>query len=604
VNRIRILTDSVANQIAAGEVIERPASLLKELVENAIDAQARRIRVEIRGGGKSLIQVTDDGHGMSRDDALLCLERHATSKIRDSADIAAIRTLGFRGEAIPSMAAVSRFHLLTREPDTAVGTELEIHGGKLLFVREAGCAAGTQVAVRNLFYNLPARKKFLRSDATEIGHLHHVFLLHAIAQPRIAWTLQYDSRIVHELPPASDEPQVALLARVRGLHGPQLAGELLPVGFERDGVRIHGLIGKPGLSRSNRSELYCFVNSRPVDSRAVYYGLIEGYHTALMRGRYPVCFLFVQVDPALVDVNIHPAKREVRFREDARIQGTVIEAIRRALGTNVPAPIGVTLRSQPPQPQPPGIPAGMPTIIQTVHPPSIFPPQIQVPFQVMAAQAQGANLHAPPIANRDSQEQVPRDNTGSLTLLGVFADLYVVAMDTGGLIIVDQHAAHERILFEQMMNRLGRESAPSQRLLLPQSIELSPRDAVDLRAHVPLLESMGFGIAEFGERNFIVDALPPFVKIETLAQLLRSIVDELREAGRQVNRDRFAEETVARTVCRHAVKANDTLQTEEIKRLLMDLHACSSPFTCPHGRPTMLRLTQAELEKKFGRRPE
>ncbi len=595
--RIRILPDLVANQIAAGEVIERPASVLKELVENAIDAQATSIRVEIRGGGKSLIQVNDNGYGMGRDDALLCLERHATSKIRDSADIGAIHTLGFRGEAIPSIASVSRFRILTREVDSQIGTEVDFHGGKLLAVKEAGCAVGTQVEVRNLFYNLPARRKFLRSDATELGHLHHVFLLHAIAQPKIAWVLQQDGRVVHQLTPSSNldssKPQSALLERVRTLHGPQLAAQLLPVDFSRNGVQLHGFVGKPGLSRSNRSELYCFVNSRPVDSRAIYYGLIEGYHNALMRGRYPVCFLFLEIDHASVDVNIHPAKREVRFREDALVQGAVIEAVRRALGTHYTgtrpnAPLEMAIKSPFLAPRTSYPTQRTQNLPLTTYPSSFTTtPSLAVPFQ---------SSPITPHSSLITDSSIP-------TILGVFANLYVVAMDSDGLIIMDQHAAHERILFEQMMKRLEEGAAPSQKLLLPQTIELAPKDAASLCEQIPTLEKMGFGIAEFGNHSFMVDALPPFVKVSALPQIVRSVVDELAQAGSSINRDRFVEETVAKTVCRHAVKANDILRPEELERMFRDLQTCANPQTCPHGRPTILRLTQEELEKKFGRRP-
>ncbi len=615
-NRIRILPDLVANQIAAGEVVERPASVLKELVENAIDAQATSIRIQIRGGGKSLIRVSDNGCGMSKDDALLCLERHATSKIRNSADIGSIQTLGFRGEAIPSIASVSRFRLLTREENSANGAEVDIHGGKLLSVKEAGCTVGTVAEVRNLFYNLPARRKFLRSDTTELGHLHHIFLLHAIAQPQIAWTFQQDDRVVHELTPSifstTSEALSALLQRVRALHGPLLASQLLPMEFTREGVRLHGFIGKPGFSRSNRSELYCFVNSRPVDSRAIYYGLIEGYHTALMRGRYPVSFLFLEVDPALVDVNIHPAKREVRFREDARIQGTVIEAVRRALSTQgvqhgmmrTSAPLEMTLKNHESNPSSSGIippresdifGTPLPTVTASsfaVGSPTTLLPTLSIPS------ASISNLQSSITAIPKSENQKL-----SFTILGVFANLYVIAMDVSGLMIVDQHAAHERILFEQMMTRLERGAVLSQRLLLPQTMEFPPKDVFELRSRIPTLEKMGFSIAEFGDRSFIVDAIPPFLKIEKLPQLLRSIIDELSKAGPGINRDRFAEEIVAKTVCRHAVKANDILRLEELERMLLDLQACAHPLTCPHGRPTILRLTQAELEKKFGRRP-
>lgn len=605
--RIRVLPDIVANQIAAGEVVDRPASVLKELVENAIDADARRLRVDLRGGGKSLVRVTDDGHGMSRDDALLCLERHATSKIHASADIGAIRTLGFRGEALPSIAAVSRLRLLTREPHAPAGTEVDIQGGRIVSVRDAGCATGTMVEVRQLFYNLPARRRFLRSDATELGHLHHVFLLHAIARPALGWTLTQDDRLIHDLAPAGDgaaEGPEALLARVKALYGGQLAAQLLPVELDRDAVRIRGLTGKPGLSRSNRSELHCFVNRRPVDSRAIYYGLIEGYHNALMRGRYPVCFLFLEIDPELVDVNIHPAKREVRFREDARIQGLVIEAVRRALG-----------RGASTAPSPSAMDLGAATAAKT--PPFPFsaksassPPPLVQPFLPVPSGERGQPTETPPpLAAFPPQPATARPIAVStsashdVVILGVVANLYVVAVDAEGLLLVDQHAAHERVLYEQVMGRLDRGAAPSQRLLLPQTVELPPRDAVALRAQIRLLERMGFGIAEFGDRSFLVDALPPFLGVEAVPQLLRALVDDLAGSGAKTNRARFAEEMVAKTVCRHAVKANDALRAEELARLIRDLRACANPLTCPHGRPTMLRLTLAELERRFGRRP-
>ncbi len=608
-NRIRILPDQVANQIAAGEVIERPASVLKELVENAIDAQSTSIRVEIRGGGKSLIRVTDNGQGMGKDDALLCLERHATSKIHDSADIGSIHTLGFRGEAIPSIASVSRFRILARENDAPAGVEVDVHGGKLIAVKEAGCASGCQVEVRNLFYNLPARRKFLRSDATEIGHLHHTFLLHAIAQPRIAWNLQQDERVVHQLPPCSSGTEMhdALLNRIRALHGAQLANQLLPVHFAREGIRIQGFVGKPGLSRSNRSELYCFVNSRPVDSRAIYYGLVEGYHTALMRGRYPVCFLFLEVDPASVDVNIHPAKREVRFREDARVQGCVVESVRKALGTQIGsprsiAPIDMTIPPQAMSASPPITAAmiqSMPLPFATTAPAPALDKPAPSAFRAVTSLRTPATT---PVTQEQISTPIHAESS-SIAILGVFANLYVVAMDAHGVMIVDQHAAHERVLFEQMMARLSQGEAPSQKLLLPQTIELPPKDAAELQHHLPLFEKMGFGIAEFGTSSFIIDAIPTMVRTHNLHTLLRVILDELDQAGSGINRDRFAEELVAKTVCRHAVKANDILRHEELSRLLFDLFACNHPLTCPHGRPTVLRLTQVELEKKFGRRP-
>jgi DNA mismatch repair protein MutL len=611
VNRIRVLSDEVANQIAAGEVIERPASVVKELVENAIDAGATRIQVEVRGGGKSVIRVSDNGHGMGRDDAMLCLERHATSKIRNSADITAIATLGFRGEAIPSIASVSRFRLLTREADSTEGTEIDIHGGKLLAVREAGCAVGAQVEVRNLFYNLPARRKFLRSDATELGHIHHVFLLHALARPAIAWALHQDERTVHDLATATANPEDALAAlkqRVRALYGPQLADHLTPVDFSREGISLRGLIGKAGLSRSNRSEMYCFVNGRPVDSRAIYYGLLEGYHSALMRGRYPVCFLFLEIDAGRVDVNIHPAKREVRFREDALVQGTIVEAVRRALGKSPDVsspPSAISRQPSAVSVQPLTISgqqsaAAQPSAIAAQRSPPSTPATQPSFFSNSQSPVRPSTGSGPSLRFGNPQSAIR--NQHSLQVLGILSNLYVIAADADGLLIIDQHAAHERVLFERMLKRASEGAVASQRLLLPQTVELSPRDAAELRQRLPLLERMGFGIAEFGDRSFIVDALPSWLAPQGIDQLLRTMLDEIEQAGREINRERFAEELIARTVCRHAVKANDILHPEEIQNILSELQSCENPSTCPHGRPTMIRFSHGDLERRFGRR--
>ncbi|MDD2706933.1 MAG: DNA mismatch repair endonuclease MutL [Verrucomicrobiae bacterium] len=611
-NRIRILPDTVANQIAAGEVVERPASAVKELVENSVDGQASQIRVEIKGGGKSLIRVTDNGHGMSRDDALLCIERHATSKIHDSADITSISTLGFRGEAIPSIASVSRFRLLSRESNAPVGVELDIHGGKLISVKEAGCAAGTQVEIRNLFYNLPARRKFLRSDATELGHVHHVFLLHTLARPAIGWTLIQEERVIHDLPamPEASAPEKhpdALRRRIRSLYGNQLVEQLVPVDFQRDGVRLHGLIGKAGLSRSNRSEMYSFVNGRPVDSRAIYYGLIEGYHTALMRGRYPVCFLFLEIDAARVDVNIHPAKREVRFREDALVQGVVIEAARQALATKSSDRL-VELPSASPLPTPdasssrkPAAASPSPAYSQPFLAPGNQPsPAAATPSSPAPFSHPDSARPSPPAA--PVSQPLGSEKPAGIQVLGVLDNLYIIAIDTEGLVIVDQHAAHERVLFEQVMKRMSQGAPLSQRLLLPQTVELSPRDASAIRQQLAVLEKIGIGIADFGDRSFIIDALPPWMTSRNIQELIRDVIDEVERAGHGISRERFAEELIARTVCRHAVKASDTLKTDELQHILDELQTCENPHTCPHGRPTLLRFTPAELEKRFGRR--
>ena len=613
-NRIRLLPEHVANQIAAGEVVERPASVVKELVENALDADARRITITIKAGGRSAIVVADDGFGMSRDDALLALERHATSKIEKAEDLHRIRSLGFRGEAVPSIAAVSRFTLTSRERGALAGTQIEIAGGKIISVREIGTAEGTTVEVRNLFFNLPARRKFLRSESTETAHIEHIVTLCALAHPAVAFRLIVDERIRFDLAPATE-----LAGRLRELYGNQLVEQLLPLGIvgetatlrnapavstvetdlEDNGpvrVAISGFVGKPGISRADRRQQHIFVNGRPVESKGINYALMEGYHTGLMRGRYPVTFLFVEIDPEVVDVNIHPAKREVRFRDEYAVRQAVIDAVRLAL-----APAGPTFQ--------PVTSTGWPQSSPVARP----------PYDPDRATGPGGNEPAPAVPNEvelrlevgraqpvaptglSSSTDVQTDE-GRWRVLGVIGQLYVLIESPEGLVLMDQHAAHERVLFERMLRELATAEAPSQKLLLPITLELEARDADFLRGNLKTLHKLGLGVNEFGERTFLIDALPPYFQLDNLAQTFREIVDELRQTGEEVHARRLGEDKIATTVCRHAVKAHDPLKGEELRGLLEQLHRCDLPYTCPHGRPTLIQMSYAELEKKFGRK--
>jgi DNA mismatch repair protein MutL len=576
VNRIRLLAEHVANQIAAGEVIERPASVVKELVENSLDAEATRLTVTIKNGGRTAIRVTDDGFGMSRDDALLALERHATSKISKAEDLSTIRSLGFRGEAIPSIAAVSRFALTSRERGTLSGTQIEIAGGKIVSVQDVGTAEGTVVEVRNLFFNLPARRKFLRSVPTETAHIEHIVTLCALAHPNVAFKLSVDEREVFDLAPTAE-----LSGRLRELYGAQLVEQLVPVALARGDIRVGGFIGKPGVSRSDRSQQHVFVNGRPVESKGINYALLEGYHTALMKSRFPVTFLFIEIDPELVDVNIHPAKREVRFRDEFAVRHCVIDAARGALepqGTT-PQPVTTTVSS------PPLAPRGDP-VTPIAHQPALL--------SVQPSCLEG-ETPAEPLREVHTDE-------GRWRILGVIGQLYVLIESAEGLVLMDQHAAHERVLFEKMLKEFETDSAPAQRLLLPVTLELDARDAEFLRSNLKTLHKLGVGISEFGEKTFLIDALPPYFALENLQQTFRNIVDELRQTGEQVHARRLGEDKIATTVCRHAVKAHDPLRGEELRALLEQLHRCDLPYTCPHGRPTMIQISYAELEKKFGRK--
>ena len=681
-NRIHLLSEQVANQIAAGEVIERPASVVKELVENALDAQAARVTLEIQAGGRSLIRVTDDGTGMSRDDALLCLERHATSKIQKAEDLAAIATMGFRGEALPSIASVSRFTLTTRERDggSPEGTQVVVNGGKIVEVKAAGSATGTNVEVRQLFFNLPARRKFLRTEETESAHIQHYLTLAALAFPEVAFTFQKDGRLVWQLPvhPAKRDGAAissrldALRERLRSLLGEE---KLLSVNFtaaldesvkpeetdifETAGLspstlnpqpptlRVWGFIGSPGVSRATREGQHLFVNRRPVENRGLNYALLEGYHTALMKGRYPVCCLFLEIDPAAVDVNIHPAKREVKFHREFEIRKFVAQAVQETLlafhggesaaeskrrGERPREPLGGQSSATPKlsgpsaasPPQASVATPALPNFPEKLKPsPAIEPPKSpgeQPPLRMGFApsepvtsepQSQVANQNPEipqpaPEPNLQSAIRNPQSPTPLLNvplrLVGVIGKLYAVLESDRGLVLLDQHAAHERILFEQMLNRIeSGGSAPSQKLLLPETVELPARDANFLREQLAALTRLGVGLSEFGERTFLLDALPPFVKTADARRFVLDLVDELKAAGREVNLARLGEHTIAKTVCRHAVKANDPLAGAELENLVEDLRRCAMPYTCPHGRPTLIEMNYRELEKKFGR---
>ncbi len=593
-NRIRLLPEQVANQIAAGEVVERPASVVKELVENSLDAEAKRITVTIKNGGRSLVNVADDGFGMSRDDALLALERHATSKISKAEDLHSITSLGFRGEAIPSIAAVSRFTLASRERGTLSGTQIEMAGGKILSVADVGAAEGTVIEMRNLFFNLPARRKFLRSIPTETAHIEHIVTLCALAHPNVAFTLAVDGREVFNLAPAN-----GLSGRLRELYGAQLVEELLAVELATGDVRVTGFIGKPGVSRADRRQQHLFINQRPVESKGINYALLEGYHTALMKGKFPVTFLFIDIDPELVDVNIHPSKREVRFRDEFAVRQCVIDAVHAALE---PVTGGLRPVQREGWPQ-----ADRPNFTPTSSP-SPAPPLALRGEAPVTPSAQQSNLIEVPrssVEARGSTEPPAVEvhaEEGPWRICGVIGQLYVLIESPEGLVLMDQHAAHERVLFEKMLRELETDSAPAQKLLLPLTLELDVRDAAFLHANQKTLHKLGIGVSEFGEKTFLIDALPPYFPTANLAQTFRNIIDELRQTGEEIHSRRLSEDKIATTVCRHAVKARDPLRGEELRALLQQLHQCELPYTCPHGRPTMIQLSYAELEKKFGRK--
>ena len=597
-SRIRLLSETVASQVAAGEVVERPASVVKELVENSIDAGARKIDILIRRGGISLVRVIDDGCGMDRDDALLSLERHATSKIRSAEDLQAIVTLGFRGEALPSIASVSRFRLTTREPDAVAGTEIIVNGGKIDIVRDGGEAPGTQVEARSLFFNLPARRKFLRSENTESRNVEHQLHLQAIGHPEIAFTFVREERIVFQLPPTAE-----LIDRLRDLYGQALVERLLPVNESSSAqVRVKGFVGRAGVSRQSRDQQLLFVNGRAIENPVLNVALREGYHTALMKGQYPVTFLFLEIDPAAVDVNVHPAKREVRFRDPAGVREAVVTAVRETLESDR-ADWQEKFRAPTP------ITGGTTSVSSQILSPVAAPrelPQLENEFGLRGEKS----VELAPAAKAttaSSQEIMGRDrarpsNSQQFQIIGVLNKLYVLMENADGLVLVDQHAAHERILFEELRRRMEEQGVPSQKLLIPQTFDLPPRDAEWVERNLSILQKMGIGIEGFGPNTFKIDSLPAFLQTSDPISFMQRVIDDLKSASDSSSALRLGEEMIAITVCRHAVKANDPLRYLEVEKLIQDLLECDLPYCCPHGRPTMIQISLAELEKKFGRK--
>ncbi len=593
---IRLLPETVASQVAAGEVVERPASVVKELVENSIDAGARKIEILIRRGGISMMRVIDDGSGMDRDDALLSLERHATSKIRSVSDLEAIGTLGFRGEALPSIASVSRFRLTTREHDAVAGTEILVNGGKIDIARDGGEAPGTQVEVRSLFYNVPARRKFLRAENTESRNIEHQLHLQAIGHAQIAFTFARDDRVVFQLPATA-----TLTDRIRDLYGNELLQQLIPLDDSGPShVQISGLIGRAGLSRQTRAQQLVFVNGRAIESPVITAAVREGYHTALMKGQYPVTFLFLELDPGAVDVNVHPAKREVRFRDPNGVREAVARCIQETLGRGraewqekFRAPIATSTQ---------------PAVDLTLRPQVIVPeeshrelPQFESGRGGSPNRPQAIEVNRPyHDARRD--EEAKSHTQKQFQIIGVLNKLYVLMENADGLVLVDQHAAHERILFEELRRRMEEQGVPSQKLLITQTFELPPRDSDWIEQNMSILQKMGIGIDSFGPNTFKIDSLPGFLNVSDGAQFMRKVIDDLKSANDRSSPLRLGEDMIAKTVCRHAVKANDPLRYLEVEKLIQDLLECDLPYCCPHGRPTMIQISNAELEKKFGRK--
>lgn len=648
--RIRILSDQVANQIAAGEVVDRPASVVKELLENAIDAGATRIRVEVEAGGRKLIRIADNGYGMMRDDALLAFERHATSKIRSSDDLLSIATLGFRGEALPSIASISRLEMETRAEDEPSGTRIEIAGGKVMRVEDAGIPSGTTFAIRDLFFNTPARRKFLKSETTELSHVTALVTHYALAHPDKHFELHSATHALLIAPPVRRPEE-----RIFQIFGKETLDQLLPMAaeraFDRAGLpepppwkrdedyappdpgflRISGFIAKPELQKLNRNSIYVFVNRRLIRDRLILHAVSEAYRNIIPPTSFPVILMFMEMPPHEVDVNVHPAKTEVRFRQQSLVHDFVRDSIRNTLIQTRPAAGFLAALTTHPHATPsllpsvsplPGEPESSPPVAAyaseqwtdtpqtatfTLEPPPLAPEEIRLPFaEALLAQVNGISS-LPQQHGCDAQvpvvdEPQPSLNSlASLKPLGQLRESFILAVNDEGLWIVDQHVAHERILFEKILREREVERVQHQRLLMPLLVELLPQQMVLFACISEELERNGFEVEPFGPRTIAIKAAPIGLEGKELERVLIEVLEQSERETQSQNLETLRTRIAASIACHSAIKVNMRLDPARMEWLLAELAKTEHPTSCPHGRPIVLRYSWKDIQRAFHR---
>jgi len=661
--KIHVLPERVANQIAAGEVVERPASVVKELLENALDAGSTRIRIHVEAGGKKLIQITDNGCGMVRDDAMLAFERHATSKIRDTEDLLSVSTLGFRGEALPSIASVSRLRLETRAPDDPAGTLIEINGGKIIRVEEAGLPLGTSITIRDLFFNTPARKKFLKAETTELSHIASLVTHYALAHPDKHFELHSATNALLVAPPVPDHRD-----RVYQVFGQEVLDQLIPLAamqrLERIGlpqpppwrrsadasipakapgeapeqddaapsfgeVRVYGFVSKPEIQKLNRSSIFIFVNGRLIRDRLIQHALTEAYRNILPPTVFPVVLLFLEMPTAEVDVNVHPSKTEVRFRQQTVIHDFVRDSVREALMKARPVPQFLTeIHAQPSASvglTPPtrggdGMQVSGHALYEPsaggflLQPPSLPPVNARLEFEGGIAVEANAAVSlargpettipdhgcAPPIA-QESQTPPTLDSLRTLRPLGQIRNSFILAVNDDGLWIIDQHVAHERVLFEKVLRQRAAQQVESQRLLLPHVLELTPAQQAIFGEIADELAHNGFEAEPFGARSVAVKVAPAGIDASQIEHMLNEIFDQLSHEDRAINLEAVRTRIAASIACHAAIKVNMPLEPNKMEWLLVELAKTRHPMTCPHGRPVVLRYSMTDIQKAFKR---
>jgi DNA mismatch repair protein MutL len=585
VGKITRLPADLANQIAAGEVVERPASVVKELVENAIDAGARRLTIHVELGGKKQVRVEDDGEGMDPEDARLALERHATSKIRRADDLAAIATMGFRGEALPSIASVSHFTLRTRSGGRPSGTEIRVNGGVVAAAVEVGAPEGTSVEVSDLFYNLPARRKFLKSDSAEAAQVSRIVTQLALAHSAIGFTLTSGGRTVLQCPPVA-----TLRDRLYQLYGER--GDLLEIGRETARLRVFGYAASLAEQGPTRGPQNVFVNRRIVKDRTIAHAVIDAYSVASIKERSPEVHLFQEMPPDKVDVNVHPTKAEVRFRDQSLVHEVVRRALLDALGRGGVPELQLRAGMDQQLPVAAGIPGVLAGAFSHRWAPASGPASSLIPAPAGPGETPPAGFSPVPSAVAGIRPMIP---------LGQFRDTFIIAIDDEGVAIIDQHVAHERVLFERMMERLTAGGLESQRLLVPVVLELAPAAHQALTGRGAQLERLGFEVESFGAAAIKVMSVPALLKIDDSSKALTALAEDLEGLDRGAGVQEALQRIAATTACHAAVKANDPLTYEKMRHILEELRATAYSTVCPHGRPVMLRLTRREIEKNFER---
>jgi len=590
--RIQLLGDHVCNKIAAGEVIERPASVFKELVENSLDAGADTLDIEVLQGGRKAVLVTDNGHGMSRENALLCIERHATSKIRDVDDIEHIHTMGFRGEALAAIAAVSRFRITTRRREDLAGTELLVESGTLKDVRDIGCPPGTTLEVRNLFLNVPARRKFLRTESTELANIRAMFTVFALGHPQVAFRLKVDGREI------AHHPHHATLAdRIADIYGLGILERLREVNHRNEALHIHGFAGLPDLNRGDRKDQVLLINRRAATAPILGYAIKEAYRDSIPRDRNPVLFLNLEMPPDWVDVNVHPTKREVRFRPTQFIRDALVQALSQALGRETPPDLTE------PAPQP------------AARAPQLAPGARQQDFPSPAPERYPPLPPLPPLPPRGDLPQPPSPPPPPASsnpvsgpwqhaeILGKTGGRFLLLETEEGLVILDPAAAQERILYERAMDELQHGKVASQPLLLPESVSLNADAAETLRGRLEEARTLGFVLEPFGADTFLIEALPAWMGDLSAEAALEPLTREAETGALRPDTPRVLRDALAKSCCRRAAESAKAMNETELRHLVHTLQHCRMPYTTPFGRPTIIHMGFRELHRKFGLAP-